>query len=257
MIPKIIHLCWLSGEDYPDKIKKCIESWHKYLPDYEIVLWDKSRFDINSIRWTREAYAEGKYAFAADYIRYYALYNYGGIYLDSDVEVKKCFDDLLNYRFFWGFEYTGCPEAAIIGAEPKQKWLKKCMEWYEKHSFDELYDKKMIPIAPLVMRMAFEKTFRCRTIDDNRIHKAYGGIILPYEYFSPKNVFDGKIHDSEKKYTIHHFSSSWIDNVEIALLKNKVHVFVMKYFGKRFYNAVTYYILGFMYKKVLRLESLH
>ena len=83
MIPKIIHLCWLSGDEYPPMIKKCIESWKRYLPDYEIMLWDTKRFDVNSVLWTKQAFECKKYAFAADYIRLYALYHYGGIYLDS------------------------------------------------------------------------------------------------------------------------------------------------------------------------------
>lgn len=96
MIPKIIHYCWLSGDMYPDKIKKCINSWKKIMPDYEIMIWDLSRFDINSIVWTKQAYEKKKYAFASDYIRFYALYNYGGIYLDSDVEILRSFNDFLN-----------------------------------------------------------------------------------------------------------------------------------------------------------------
>ena len=87
MIPKQIHLCWLSGDPYPAKIEKCLASWKKHLPDYEVVLWDTERFDLESVPWVKQAFEAKKYAFAADYIRFYALYNYGGIYLDSDVEV--------------------------------------------------------------------------------------------------------------------------------------------------------------------------
>ena len=89
MIPKIIHFCWMSGDAYPEKIKKCIESWKQKLPDYEIWLWDTNRFDINQSIWVKEAFEAKRYAFCADYIRCYALYNYGGVYLDSDVEVLK------------------------------------------------------------------------------------------------------------------------------------------------------------------------
>ena len=88
-IPKIIHLCWLSGDPYPEKIQTCIDSWKKNLPDWEIMIWDTNKFDVNSTEWTKQAFAEKKYAFVADYIRFYALYNYGGVYLDSDVEVLK------------------------------------------------------------------------------------------------------------------------------------------------------------------------
>ena len=117
MIPKIIHLCWLSGDAYPNKIAKCIDSWKRIMPDYEIVLWDTKRFDLNQSLWVKQAFEKKKYAFAADYIRFYALYTMGGIYLDSDVEVLKRFDDFLDLPYFMGAEKAGTPEAAIMGAE--------------------------------------------------------------------------------------------------------------------------------------------
>ena len=112
MIPKIIHLCWLSNENYPTKIKQCIKSWEKYLPEYKIMLWDTKRFNLEESIWVKQAFEKKKYAFAADYIRFYALYNYGGIYLDSDVEILKSFDNLLQYPYFMGAEKAGTIEAA-------------------------------------------------------------------------------------------------------------------------------------------------
>lgn len=117
MIPKIIHLCWLSGDPYPPLIENCINSWKKHLPEYEIKIWSKSTFDINSIRWVKEAYQHKKYAFAADYIRFFALFNYGGIYLDADVEVLKSFNPLIEREYFIGEEAGGDVEAAVMGAQ--------------------------------------------------------------------------------------------------------------------------------------------
>jgi len=117
MIPKIIHFCWLSNDEYPKKIKKCVASWRKKLPDYEFILWDTNKFDINSTLWTKQAYETKKYAFAADYIRLHAIYTYGGIYLDTDVEVLKRFDNLLNLPYFIGSQHDHLMEAAVIGAE--------------------------------------------------------------------------------------------------------------------------------------------
>ena len=114
MIPKVIHFCWLSGDKYPSKIRYCINSWKEKLPDYEIRLWDLSRFDIDSSVWCKEAFEMKKYAFAADYIRCYALYKEGGIYLDSDVELLRSFDDLLHLPYFIGEEQGGNIEPAII-----------------------------------------------------------------------------------------------------------------------------------------------
>jgi hypothetical protein len=135
MIPKIIHYCWLSGDEYPSSIQKCLDTWKRYLCDYEIVLWNKSRFDVNDITWTRQAYEAKKYAFAADYIRLYALYNYGGIYLDSDVIVYKDFDSLLHLPYFIGEDRTHCFEAAIIGCQPGMPWIKEVLDHYEGRSF--------------------------------------------------------------------------------------------------------------------------
>ena len=106
MITKILHLCWLSGDPYSTEVQKCLDSWKEKLPDYTVMLWDLSKVDVNVCNWTKQAFEKKKYAYVADYVRFYALYNYGGIYLDSDVEVLKSFDDLLNQDFFFGFEYT-------------------------------------------------------------------------------------------------------------------------------------------------------
>ena len=132
MIPKIIHFCWLSVDSFPAEIEKYIQTWKEKLPDYEIKRWDCTTFNIDNVPWVKEAFSAKKYAFAADYIRFYALYNYGGIYLDSDVEVLKSFDDLLNSKSFIGFEYLSVPEAAIIGAEKGLPWLKKCLDYLVK-----------------------------------------------------------------------------------------------------------------------------
>jgi Mannosyltransferase OCH1 and related enzymes len=135
MIPKIIHYCWLSGDPYPPIIRECLETWKECLGDYEIWLWDRERFDIASTAWTKEAFECKKYAFAADYIRLYALYNYGGIYLDSDVTVYKSFDDLLDRPYFIGEDYLHCFEPAIIGAEKGCEWIKTVLDYYENRHF--------------------------------------------------------------------------------------------------------------------------
>ena len=125
MIPKQIHYCWLSGEPYPKLISDCIESWKIHLPDYKIILWDTKRIDINSNLWLKQAFETKKYAFAADYIRFYALYHYGGIYLDADVEVLRSFDGLLNRHEFVGEEASGDIEAAVMGVEKNISWVIK------------------------------------------------------------------------------------------------------------------------------------
>ncbi|MEO6532845.1 MAG: glycosyltransferase, partial [Pseudolysinimonas sp.] len=107
MIPKKIHYCWLSGDPKPPEIQECIDSWQKVMPDYELICWDMDRFDVDSVPFVREAVSVRKWAFAADYIRLFAVQSEGGIYLDSDVLVKQRFDDYLAYDFFSSVEYHG------------------------------------------------------------------------------------------------------------------------------------------------------
>lgn len=148
MIPKIIHLCWLSGDPYPRKIQDCLDSWKKHLPSYEIILWDTKRFNIHEVPWVEQAFNTKKYAFAADYIRLYALYHHGGIYLDSDVEILKSLDNFLELPYFVGAETSGTIEAAILGAEKGCDWIKCCLDYYEGRNFireDGSYDIRMLP----------------------------------------------------------------------------------------------------------------
>ena len=150
MIPKIIHYCWLSGDPYPEDIKKCIQSWKEILPDYEFWLWDTNRFNIESTPWTKQAFEMKKYAFAADYIRLYALYNYGGIYLDSDILVYKSFNDLLHLPYFIGEDYTHSFEPAVIGTEPKNTWIKDCLDSYNNQNF--ILDNNQLNMIPLPVK---------------------------------------------------------------------------------------------------------
>jgi len=150
MIPKKIHWCWLSNNPLPAKIQECIHSWKRVMPDYEIILWDKQRFDIHSVKFAEDAYNARKWAFAADYIRVYALYTEGGIYLDSDVMIFRRFDEFLHHSAFSSVEYLPnlLPErskenpyagygiqAAVIGAEKGNIWMKACLDSYQDRKF--------------------------------------------------------------------------------------------------------------------------
>jgi hypothetical protein len=167
-IPKKIHWCWLSGEPLPKLIRQCINSWKQILPDYEIILWDKSRFDIHSVKFVEDACKARKWAFAADYIRLYALYHEGGIYLDSDVKVFRKFDALLNHAVFSAVEYvpamkssrTGKDDqykgygiqAAIIGSEKGNDFIKMCLDYYNEKEFRILPNGALnVDIVPWIM----------------------------------------------------------------------------------------------------------
>ena len=136
MIPRIIHYCWLSDDPVPPRLQAYMDTWRRILPGYEIRLWNFDRFPRGKSAWVDEAFDHRKYAFAADYIRAYALYHHGGIYLDSDVEVLKSFDDLLSLPYFMCRE-TGsrCVEAAVMGAEAGHPLYKALLERYDKRHF--------------------------------------------------------------------------------------------------------------------------
>lgn len=237
MIPKIIHFCWLSDDKYPEKIRYCIESWKKFLPDYEIRLWDLSRFDINSSIWCKEAYNVRKYAFAADYIRCYALYMEGGIYLDSDVEVLKSFDDLLHLPYFIGIEQGSNIEPAVIGCEKRWSLMKEMLLYYKDRHFIN-GDSLDMQTLPIIMHEKIQELYEYTIIkspsefhlDEKKIN------VLPAEYFSPKYPNSFKCTVTAHTYTIHHFSASWYSR------NQRIFRLIRKFFGYKIAHNCSLFI---------------
>ncbi|GHV57664.1 glycosyl transferase [Spirochaetia bacterium] len=242
MIPKIIHFCWLSGNPYPPKIEQCILSWKEKLPDYEIILWDTKRFDINSVQWVKEAFDKKKYAFAADYIRFYALFNHGGIYLDSDVEVLKSFNDLLDCRSFIGFEYSGVLEAAIVGAEKKCCWIGNCLDWYNNRSFYDKDGKTKEIVLPMIISHIYEEVFDCELIDKDEVYNFNKHFLYPYKYFSPKDCYTNQIIQSDLSVAIHHFETAWQKKTLSIKIKKVIHIILIKTLGKKVHDLLLYKI---------------
>lgn len=217
MIPKIIHYCWLSGDAVPKSLQECMASWAVHLSGYEMMRWDADRFDVGSSVWVAEAFANKKYAFAADYIRLYALYHYGGIYLDMDVEVLRPFDDLLDLKTMICFENSGDRrlEVAAFGVERHSPWVKACLDYYEGRHFvmaDNGFDTKVLPIV--IRDVLAERGYSLCAVDGKEA--AFGveltgrGIpVFPYTFFSPKSYSDGRIYRNKNTYSVHHFSGSW------------------------------------------------
>ena len=215
MIPKIIHYCWLSGDPIPENLQKCMNSWKKFLPDYEFILWDRNRFDINSTLWTKQAFEAKKYAFAADYIRLYAVYNYGGIYMDMDVEVVKSFNELLSSPYIWGMEAEKGIEAGVFGAEQHALFLKDCLNYYNNRPFilqDGTYDRKVLPVI-IFERFTLKYTIKKR--EKKEIESNSSTIyVFPPDFLTAKSYETGKIHVTKNTYTIHHFAGSWFSKKE-------------------------------------------
>lgn len=215
MIPKIIHLCWLSGNPYPPEIQKCLDTWKKYLSDYDVWVWDTKRFDINSTLWTRQAFETKKYAFAADYIRLFALYNYGGIYLDSDVLVYKSFNPLLSLPYFIGHDQIRGFEAAVIGCEPKCKWVKDLLDSYDEKSFikeDGNYDMLPLPcrfhhvLTNLGYRFWRITDFKALNTQSYRLDDKQM-FIFDKDFFNSRNAIE--VHRTIKSFCAHNYAGSW------------------------------------------------
>ena len=217
MIPKIIHYCWLSGEEFPQDVKRNIASWKSLLPDYEFMLWDTKRFNLYQWPFAKEAFERKKYAFASDVVRRYAIHKYGGIYLDTDVQVLKKFDNLLHLPYFAGLEHSNIIEAAIFGAEKNSEWLAYCLRHYDNRSFIKENGKFDITILPYILKSQLQKIkqivpmtmTQVETIE-HLIRDKDKFFLFPMEYFSPKDVESNEIHSTKNTYTIHHFNSSWL-----------------------------------------------
>ena len=208
MIPKKIHYCWFGRGQMPELAIKCIDSWKKHLPDYEIIEWNEDNFDINSNQYVKEAYEAKKYAFVTDYIRLYVLYNYGGVYMDTDVEVLKSIDKFLLHRAFTGCENEEMCVTGIMASEANHSWIKELLSYYNDRPF-------------ILSDGSYDKTTNTKTITYTTIDK-YGWIprnnhqvlredlnIYPFDFFCAKSFETGQIKSTKNTYTIHHFSGSW------------------------------------------------
>jgi len=217
MIPKLFHLCWLSGDPYPKKIEYCINSWKKFNPDYEVMLWDTNSFDVNSNLWVKQAFEAKKYAFVADYIRLYAVYNYGGIYLDSDVEVIKSFDDVLDMPYFVGSETEETSlELAAFGAEKGLPWVKTAMEWYEGRDFIKEDGTMETEVQPKVMSRILGSKYQWTPVEKKEEVTADPDklFIFPCDWFSAHPLSENggcEYKITKNTHSIHHYAGQWRD----------------------------------------------
>lgn len=232
MIPKIIHYCWFGGAPKSPFIKKCMQTWKERLPDYEWKEWNENTFDINSIPFVREAYKEKKWAFVADYVRLYALYTEGGIYMDTDVKVIKPFDEFLKYNFFSshekydffydeeeqnkldknkrlknGFKYIEGfgVLSAIMGSVPSLPYLKDCLSYYKNLEFN--LDKKHINNYIIGKHLSYIMSKYGYRFDDVTQHLKDEMIIFPSDVFVGNMQFLNK-----NSYAIHLCNGSWTEN---------------------------------------------
>lgn len=208
MIPKVIHYCWFGGNPLPELAIKCIDSWKKYCPDYEIKEWNENNFDMNMCDYVREAYEEKKWAFITDYVRLYAMVNEGGVYMDTDVEVIGSLDDFLANKAFSGFENEESIPTGIMACEKGFDLFDQLLRDYDNRHFvlaDGSLDitTNVVTITNLCKQYGF--------VGNNTYQNIEGFAIYPKDFFCPKNQETGKIFLTENTITIHHFSGSWIN----------------------------------------------
>jgi len=216
MIPKTIHYCWFGRNPLPLLAQKCIASWRQYLPDYEIKEWNEDNFDVNIIPYTAEAYAMKKYAFVSDYARFYILYKYGGLYFDTDVEVIKPLDDIIERGNFMALERDGNKTLAAqaanpglgLGCAPGLGLMKTLMERYDERHFEYHTDiRKMQTVVHYTTELLLQQGLR----SSKEVQKVGEVWVYPSEYFCPINVTTGRLHITANTRTIHHYAATWTE----------------------------------------------
>lgn len=207
MIPKIIHYCWFGRNPLPELALKCIESWKKYLPDYEIKEWNEDNYEVHKIPYISQAYDAKKYAFVSDYARFDILYQYGGIYFDTDVEVIKDLTPIIEAGAFMGVERAGALAAGLGIASPAaMEIFKEVLDSYNNEHF--VNNDGSLNLKTVVTRVSdiFKKY---GFTHEEKIQEVKGYKIYPTEYFCPKSVQTGILKITDNSYTIHHYDGSW------------------------------------------------
>lgn len=212
MISKVIHYCWFGGKPLPKLAEKCIESWKRYLPDYEIKRWDETNFDVNSISYTKEAYECGKYAFVSDYARFWILYNYGGIYFDTDVEVIKPIDDIVAAGPFMGVEqqnesFISVAPGLCLATEQHDGVLLEFLELYQSSHFKN-EDGSLCLKNVVEITTEYLLTKGLQNIQS--VQQCCGFNIYPKDYFCPIDYATRILNITTNTRAIHHYAESWL-----------------------------------------------
>lgn len=215
-IPKIIHYCWFGGTPFPKLAQKCIASWKKFCPDYEIIEWNESNYDVTKNKYMREAFENKQWAFVSDYARLDIIYENGGIYLDTDVELLKPLDNLLSLTGFIGFEENKklCATGLGFGAIPKLPIIKEFRDDYDNINFLTADGSFNLTPCPVFQTDILLKKGLCQ---DNSMQEIEGFTIFPDEYFCPKNWI-GQTNITPNTYSIHHFKGLWHEPKQIGPL---------------------------------------
>ncbi len=229
MIPKKIHYCWFGKNPLPEQIKQYIETWKKYCHDYEIIEWNEDNFDVNQNQYCREAYEAKKWAFVSDYARLKVLYDNGGIYMDTDVEVVKPLDDLLKYNWFSGFESEDRIPTGTMGAGWNSSIIKLLLSDYDNRHFIKNDGSFDLTTNVKLITKALKENYN---IQLNNTYQVFGNnnALFPFDFLCCKDYLTGKVNKTENSYTIHHFEGSWLNN--ISKFKLVIQKYICFIFGK-------------------------
>lgn len=230
-IPKTINYCWFGGKPLPEEVKKCIESWKKYCPDYEIVEWNEKNYDIYKNFYTETAYKNKQWAFLTDYVRLDVIYSKGGVYLDTDVELLKPLDPLLNNTCYVGMEQPGLVNTGLgFGAIQNHPFVLANKKYYEnKQNFLDKNGKfKKIICVKITTGLLKERGLEGK----NQIQKVEDVVVYPVDYFCPKKMGTNKVTITENTVSIHHYDASWKSNSRVVR-KIGYYMIPVKQFIKR------------------------
>lgn len=251
---KVIHYCWFGHNPLPSLAIKCIESWKKYLPDYEIRKWNEDNFDVNIIPYTAEAYKAKKYAFVSDYARFWILYNYGGLYFDTDVEIIKSMDRIIEAGPFMGTEDVSMNQNPFdinpglgLFAVPKMPIYKKLLDFYEAKVFSNYSGDYSDTVVTATTKLMKEQGY----VSSNRLQLIAGINIYPADFFCPKHVVDGHyvLDITDNTVSIHHYNGSWLPKHKLIIVKIK-NILGMIFGYKRLYSIISILRLGEIREKI-------
>lgn len=242
-IPKTIHYCWFGKGELPERDKQCIESWRKFCPDYEIIEWNEDNYDIAQIPYMKEAYEAKRWGFVPDFARMDIVYHYGGIYMDTDVELLRPLDDLLEYSGYAGLEADTDYIAFGLGfaAEKGSQLLNELCDYYRTLHFVDADGKLvLLPNPFIVTEYLKNKGYVCTP---GKISQVEEFTVFPAEYFCPQNYTTGKVKITDKAYSLHHYHASWQTQEEKATIaKYKKYT---KIFGEKMGNLIYQSVYAF------------
>lgn len=240
-IPKIIHYCWIGQNEMPERDKKNIEQWRILCPDYTFMFWNEQNYDITKNQYMREAYEKKKWGFVPDYLRLDIIFQYGGIYLDTDVEMCKRMDELLENSAFACFENKeNVNLGSGFGAMPNNPIIKEMLNYYEDKHFVNPDGTLNSTPSPALQTEVLKRHGLCC---DNKYQKLDGITIYPSEVLSPLDFTTGELKKTSKTVSIHWYNASWYDENERKTLERvrKINKRFGKCIGKRIIQGMNIY----------------